>query len=61
MQEFATYREQMGSRLARDDPSAGYIADLQRQIEREKKRLEREKRRQQQERERGARGAEGAK
>jgi tetratricopeptide (TPR) repeat protein len=50
--EFSTYREQMGSRLSRDDPSAGYIADLQRQIEREKKRIEREERRKQQERDR---------
>lgn len=57
--EFSTYREQMGSRLPRDDASAGYIADLQRQIEREKKRIEREQRRQAQERDRAKDGGTG--
>lgn len=53
--EFAQYRSEMGSRLARDDPSAGYIADIERQIDREKKRIEREERRKAQEADRGAR------
>ena len=46
--EFNTYRSQMGPKLKSDDPSEGYMADLARQIEREKKRIEREKRKAQQ-------------
>jgi tetratricopeptide (TPR) repeat protein len=45
--EFSTYREQMGPRLSKDDPSAAYISDLQRQIERENKRAERDRARRQ--------------
>jgi len=41
--EFSTYRTQMGARLGPSDPSAAYIADTQRRIDREKKRIEREK------------------
>ncbi|HEX2675838.1 MAG TPA: tetratricopeptide repeat protein [Polyangiales bacterium] len=41
--EFNTYRQQMGPRLQSDDPSAAYMADIQRSQEREKKRIEREK------------------
>lgn len=40
--EFTTYREKMGSRLGKNDPATAYIADLQRQIDRENKRIERE-------------------
>lgn len=40
--ELTTYRDQAGPRIAKDDPSVGYLADIARQIEREKKRLERE-------------------
>jgi tetratricopeptide (TPR) repeat protein len=47
--ELSTYRDQMGARLAKDDPSAGFLADLQRQIDREKKRIEREAARKQRE------------
>jgi tetratricopeptide (TPR) repeat protein len=43
VQEFTTYRELMGPRLTRDDPSQSYLEDLVRGIEREKKRLAREK------------------
>ena len=41
--ELSTYREKMGSRLGKNDSSATMIADLQRQIDREKKRIERDK------------------
>jgi tetratricopeptide (TPR) repeat protein len=51
--EFGTYRGQMGSRLGRDDPSVGYMDDIDKAIAREQKRLEREKKAA----ERGARGA----
>jgi tetratricopeptide (TPR) repeat protein len=61
--EFTTYRNQMGARLKKDDPSAAYIADIQKQIEREQKRVEREEKQKQKEAERAARkaaaGAEG--
>lgn len=53
--EFAQYRSQMGARLARDDASVGYMSDIERQIDREKKRIEREERRKAQESERGPR------
>lgn len=62
--EFTAYRNQMGARLKKDDPSAAYIADIQKQIEREQKRIEREEKQKQKEAERAARkaaaGAEGA-
>jgi tetratricopeptide (TPR) repeat protein len=62
--EFTTYRNQMGARLKKDDPSAAYIADIQKQIEREQKRIEREEKQKKTEAERAARkaaaGAEGA-
>jgi len=54
-EEFTKYRDQMGSRLPRDDLSEQYLADLNRQIERTERRLERERARAQQEAERGAR------
>jgi hypothetical protein len=58
--ELTTYRDQMGPRLQKDDPSVGFLADLQRQIDREKKRIEREAARKAKEAERGARqGASG--
>jgi hypothetical protein len=55
--EFTTYRQQMGTRMAKDDPSVAFIADLQRQIDRENKRIEREKAQAQREAERAARQA----
>lgn len=55
-EEFATYRTQMGSRITRDDPSAGYLEDIDRSIAREQKRIEREKKAA----ERGARTEGGA-
>jgi len=55
--ELTTYRDQMGPQLTKDDPAATYIADLQRQIEREKKRIEREAAQKQKEAERAARKA----
>jgi tetratricopeptide (TPR) repeat protein len=58
--EFTSYREQMGSRLTKDDSSAGYIADLQRQIDRERKRIEREAAQKKTEAERAARAAPAA-
>ena len=42
-EEFATYRSKMGSRLTRDDPSIGYLDDIEKSIAREQKRIEREK------------------
>ena len=39
--EFTRYRDMMGPRLGRDDPSAGYLADLNRQIERTQRSLDR--------------------
>ncbi len=42
-EEFATYRTSMGSRLTRDDPSNGYLDDIEKSIAREQKRIEREK------------------
>jgi tetratricopeptide (TPR) repeat protein len=55
--EFTAYRTQMGSRLAKNDSAAAYIADLQRQVDREKKRIERDAARTKTEAERAARNA----
>lgn len=41
--EFNTYRSQVGPKLPPGDASATYMADVQRQVDREKKRIEREK------------------
>jgi tetratricopeptide (TPR) repeat protein len=41
--EFNTYRSQVGPKLPPGDVSATYMADVQRRIDREKKRIEREK------------------
>jgi tetratricopeptide (TPR) repeat protein len=40
--ELNTYRDQMGPRIAKDDPSVAYLTEIARQIEREQRRLERE-------------------
>jgi tetratricopeptide (TPR) repeat protein len=40
--ELNTYRDQMGPRIAKDDPSVAYLTDITRQIEREQRRIERE-------------------
>lgn len=42
-EEFAVYRTAMGPRLARDDPSTGFLDDIEKSIAREQKRIEREK------------------
>jgi tetratricopeptide (TPR) repeat protein len=42
-EEFATYRTQLASKITRDDPSVGYLDDIDKSIAREQKRLEREK------------------
>jgi tetratricopeptide (TPR) repeat protein len=55
--EFTAYRNMMGPRIPRDDPSATYIEDLNRQIQREQTRLEREATARQREAERAAREA----
>ncbi len=52
-EEFGIYRSQMGGRLSRDDPSSGYLDDIEKAVAREQKRLEREKKAA----ERAARGA----
>lgn len=52
--EFKTYRAQMGPRLGRDDQSAEYLRDLDRMIQRAKRRIERDKERAAREAERGA-------
>ena len=54
-EEFTRYRNQMGSRLPRDDISEQYLEDLNRQIERTQRRLEREQAAAQQGADRGAR------
>lgn len=41
--ELNNYRNQMGPRLKKDDPSTAYLADISKRIEREQKRIEREK------------------
>lgn len=56
-QEFRAYRELMGSRLARDDPSTTYLEEIGRLIEREQRRIERDAARAQRDRERAAREA----
>lgn len=40
--ELNSYRDKMGPRIAKDDPSVAYLTDIARQIEREQRRLERE-------------------
>jgi tetratricopeptide (TPR) repeat protein len=40
--EFSVYREQMGARLANDDASTVHLANVQRLVDRERKRIERE-------------------
>ncbi len=57
--EFKQYRSEMGPRLPKDDLSAGYLEDLQRQRDREQKRIEREKKRAEREAARSAREAAG--
>ncbi|MFW6067488.1 MAG: tetratricopeptide repeat protein [Myxococcota bacterium] len=54
-EEFQKYRDLMGPRLPRDDPSEQYLEDLGRQVERTKRRLERERAQQEREAERSAR------
>ncbi|HJL16244.1 MAG TPA: tetratricopeptide repeat protein [Sandaracinaceae bacterium LLY-WYZ-13_1] len=53
--EFNRYRELMGPRLPRDDPSETYLEELGRLIEREQRSIERERARAQREAERAAR------
>lgn len=53
--EFKTYRSQMGPRLKRDDPSEEYLRDLDRMIQRARRRIERDKERAAREAERGPR------
>ena len=56
VQEFTRYRDMMGPRLSRDDPSETYMRTLDRQIRREQRRIENEAAEQQREAERAARG-----
>ncbi len=42
-EEFGAYRSMMGARLSRDDPSTGYLEDIEKAVAREQKRIEREK------------------
>jgi tetratricopeptide (TPR) repeat protein len=42
-EEFAQYRTQLASKITRDDPSTGYLDDIDKSIAREQKRIEREK------------------
>lgn len=58
--ELNTYRDQMGPRLAKDDPSVGYLSDIARQLEREQRRLEREAAQKKRAAERGASAGEGS-
>ncbi|MFW5876191.1 MAG: tetratricopeptide repeat protein, partial [Myxococcota bacterium] len=53
--QFKKYRDLMGPRLDRDDSSEQYLADVDRQIERTKRRLEREAAQKEREAERAAR------
>lgn len=53
--EFKTYRTQMGPRLGRDDQSTEYLRDLDRMIQRAKRRIERDEERANRDAERGAR------
>jgi tetratricopeptide (TPR) repeat protein len=59
IEQFNLYRNAMGPRLARDDPSAAYLEDLNRQVEREQRRVERDAARARVQAERGTR-TEGA-
>lgn len=43
IKEFSQYRGAMGPKLRKDDPSQSYLEDIDRTIEREKKRIQREK------------------
>ncbi|MEM7609749.1 MAG: tetratricopeptide repeat protein, partial [Myxococcota bacterium] len=52
-EEFRRYRDMMGPRLGRNDPSEQYLSDLDRQISRTERRIERERRRAEMEAERG--------
>jgi len=54
--ELNTYRDQMGPRIAKDDPSVTYLTDITRQIEREQRRIEREAAQKKKAAERGASG-----
>jgi len=56
LNEFNTYRSQIGAKLPPDDMSGSYMADIQRRIDREKKRIEREKSKAAKDAERKARG-----
>ena len=56
VQEFTRYRDMMGPRLARDDPSEGHLQRLDRLIRREQRRQESEAAERQREAERAARG-----
>jgi hypothetical protein len=56
-EEFTSYRNMMGPRIPRDDPSEGYLTDIQRQIERTERRIAREAAQAQREAERAARAA----
>ncbi|MCB9612588.1 MAG: tetratricopeptide repeat protein [Sandaracinus sp.] len=60
-EELTRYRNLMGPRLRRDDPSTAILADLDRQIEREQRRIEREARAREREAARAASGGEGGK
>ena len=57
--ELNTYRDQMGPRVPKDDPSLTYLTDITRQLEREQRRLEREAAQQKRAAERGASSGEG--
>lgn len=59
VREFTRYRELMGPRLDREDPSTRYVEEANRAIKREETRRQREAARAQMEAERGARGADG--
>lgn len=56
--EFNNYRQKMGPKLRKNDPSAAYMVDIERSIEREQKRIEREKKRAEREARRKAMAAE---
>ena len=57
-QAFTRYRDLMGPRLPRDDPSAGYLENIDRQIQRIERRREREARQREREAARAAEGGE---
>lgn len=54
-EEFTRYRDLMGPRIPRDDPSEAYLTDLNRNIDRTRRRMEREAAQASQAAERGAR------